>query len=135
MLTPRPRLACAISCIPFNSPPLSLFPPKPPPALGPGPIEFHPPPAPSPFTRHLCTFLLAILETVLSQAELNKLDVVISLKLNQLYCMDNAVDSQGVGGGAEGGEGEEKPRYFTHSLSSEEIKSLPACRVHAFTRN
>ncbi|CAB1112884.1 unnamed protein product [Ectocarpus sp. CCAP 1310/34] len=39
------------------------------------------------------------------QAELNKLDVVVSLKLNQLYCMDNAIEEQ-----AEGGEDGDKPR-------------------------
>lgn len=41
------------------------------------------------------------------QIELNKLDVVVSLKLNQLYCMDNAIEGQA---GGEGGEDGEKPR-------------------------
>ncbi|CAM9684699.1 unnamed protein product [Scytosiphon promiscuus] len=40
------------------------------------------------------------------QTELNKLDVVVSLKLNQLYCMDNAVEGQCT----EGGEDGDKPR-------------------------
>lgn len=40
------------------------------------------------------------------KTELNKLDVVISLKLNQLYCMDNAVEAKATEGGEEG----EKPR-------------------------
>lgn len=43
----------------------------------------------------------------LLQAELNKLDVVVSLKLNQLYCMDNAFDG---GRAPEGTEEPEKPR-------------------------
>lgn len=41
------------------------------------------------------------------QTELNKLDVVVSLKLNQLYCMDNAVE----GHTGDGGEDGEKPRF------------------------
>eukprot|EP00752_Nemacystus_decipiens_P009571 g8551.t1 len=40
------------------------------------------------------------------QTELNKLDVVVSLKLNQLYCMDNAIE----GHTGDGGEDGEKPR-------------------------
>lgn len=43
----------------------------------------------------------------LLQAELNKLDVVVSLKLNQLYCMDNAFDG---GRTPESTEEPEKPR-------------------------
>lgn len=137
MPTPHPRLPSAMSWIPPRPiRPLSpSVPQTPPPALGPCPIVVHSPSAPSPFARRLYSFLLAVLGTVLSQAELNKLDVVISLKLNQLYCMDNAVDSQGSGGGVEGGEDEDKPRYLTYLLSWEVVKSLPACRAHAFTRN
>ena len=41
------------------------------------------------------------------QAELNKLDVVVSLKLNQLYCMDNVFDGSRA---PEGTEEVEKPR-------------------------
>lgn len=40
------------------------------------------------------------------QTELNKLDVVVSLKLNQLYCMDNMIEGQAAGGGEDG----DKPR-------------------------
>lgn len=46
------------------------------------------------------------------QAQLNELDVVVSLKLNQLYCMDNALEGQGIGEGANGApeEGADKLR-------------------------
>lgn len=45
------------------------------------------------------------------QARLNKLDVVVSLKLNQLYCMDNALEGQTLEDHADRTVGEtEKPR-------------------------
>lgn len=54
------------------------------------------------------------------QTELNKLDVVVSLKLNQLYCMDNAVE----GHTGEGGEDEEKPRFAAFYVVSRQVVVL-----------
>lgn len=46
------------------------------------------------------------------QAQLNELDVVVSLKLNQLYCTDNALEGQGFGEEANGApeDAVDKPR-------------------------
>ncbi|CAM9321998.1 unnamed protein product, partial [Sphacelaria rigidula] len=46
------------------------------------------------------------------QAQLNELNVVVSLKLNQLYCTDNALEGQGFGEGANGAQEDavDKPR-------------------------
>ena len=54
------------------------------------------------------------------QTELNKLDVVVSLKLNQLFCMDNAVE----GHTGEGGEDGEKPRFAAFYVVSRQVVVL-----------
>lgn len=66
----------------------------------------------TPYPSVLCLF------HCFHQTELNKLDVVVSLKLNQLYCMDNAVEGQTT----EGGEDGDMPRWDglpTRSLTRE----------------
>lgn len=56
------------------------------------------------------TFISIRCDITLRQAQLNKLDVVIALKLNQLYCMDNAMESQEARSGEAAPDENDKPR-------------------------
>lgn len=72
-----------------------------------------------PLRAHVST-PLPFAERIPRQAKVNKLDVVISLKLNQLYCMDNVMEGQQLGGGEalqeEGGRTRQVHIGFPHSL-------------------